>query len=71
MNREVLEVAAQAIERQFGGAKPDPFPAAQDAGGPRHGAGGARDGNLDEAAEVPPVRPFIDIDEDCERMGRA
>src|SRR5262245_30961939 len=66
-----LELAAQAVEAHLGGAQADPLAPAENTAAPRLGPIRGGDGQADGAAEVDPVGAVVQIDQHCQRVGRA
>src|SRR6267142_6377697 len=70
-HRQVLEIAAQAIEPHLGGAQPDPLAPPENPTASRLRAVGGGHRETDGATEVDPVRPVVERDQHRQRVGRA
>src|SRR5262249_11013321 len=71
VDRQALEVPAQAVEAELDRAEANPLAAAENPAPSRCGVVGRRDGERDGAAEGDPVGALVEGDQDGQRVARA
>src|SRR5215217_7180593 len=62
VDRQAEQMAAQAVQPHLDGAGADPVAVADQARLARNGAARIGDADADRAAEIGPLRPFVEID---------
>src|SRR5260370_31295853 len=71
VNRQALEVAAQAVEAHLDGAEADPVAAAEDTRSSRDDGMRGRDRDVDRGAEIDAGGALVALDQDRQRAARA
>src|SRR6266568_2461036 len=69
--RQPLQISAQAVEAEFGGAEAHPFAPAENAGAPGRDTLLTGDRQVNAAAEIDAVRALVHIDQHRQRVARA